>query len=211
MKANFKLNSLLVNRILLGFIGLLVILTLFGANLVVGKLRNQGDTLVSLKAKQQALTQEKANLVTAKAEVKKYAELETIAQAVVPQDKDQAEAVREIVNLAQANGITLTTVSFPYSTLGLVTGSTPTSTATPSSLSLSQLTAVKGIPGVYSLPITIEDNSNYTAVSYTAFYNFLTSLEQNRRTSLVTGLNIQPLPNGLVTFSLNVNEYIKPQ
>ena len=211
MKANFKLNSLLVNRILLGFIGLLVILTLFGANLVVGKLRNQGDTLVSLKAKQQALTQEKANLVTAKAEVKKYAELETIAQAVVPQEKDQAEAVREIVNLAQANGITLTTVSFPYSTLGLVTGSTPTSTATPSSLSLSQLTAVKGIPGVYSLPITIEDNSNYTAVSYTAFYNFLTSLEQNRRTSLVTGLNIQPLPNGLVTFSLNVNEYIKPQ
>jgi hypothetical protein len=211
MKANFKLNSLLVNRILLGFIGLLVILTLFGANLVVGKLRNQGDTLVSLKAKQQALTQEKANLVTAKAEVKKYAELETIAQAVVPQDKDQAEAVREIVNLAQANGITLTTVSFPYSTLGLITGSTPTSTTTPSSLSLSQLTAVKGIPGVYSLPITIEDNSNSTAVSYTAFYNFLTSLEQNRRTSLVTGLNIQPLPNGLVTFSLNVNEYIKPQ
>lgn len=201
----------MVNRILLGFIGLLVVLTLFGANLVVGKLRSQGDSLVSLKAKQQALTQEKANLVTAKAEVKKYAELETIAQAVVPQDKDQAEAVREIVNLAQANGITLTTISFPYSTLGLITASPTTSTSTPSTLSLSQLTAVKGIPGVYSLPITIEDSSTSTAVSYTAFYNFLTSLEQNRRTSLVTGLNIQPLPNGLVTFSLNVNEYIKPQ
>ncbi len=211
MKANFKLSSLMVNRILLGFIGLLVVLTLFGANLVVGKLRSQGDSLVSLKAKQQALTQEKANLVTAKAEVKKYAELETIAQAVVPQDKDQAEAVREIVNLAQANGITLTTISFPYSTLGLITASPTTSTSTPSTLSLSQLTAVKGIPGVYSLPITIEDSSTSTAVSYTAFYNFLTSLEQNRRTSLVTGLNIQPLPNGLVTFSLNVNEYIKPQ
>ncbi len=211
MKANFKLSSLMVNRILLGFIGLLVVLTLFGANLVVGKLRSQGDSLVSLKAKQQALTQEKANLVTAKAEVKKYAELETIAQAVVRSDKDQAEAVREIVNLAQANGITLTTISFPYSTLGLITASPTTSTSTPSTLSLSQLTAVKGIPGVYSLPITIEDSSTSTAVRYTAFYNFLTSLEQNRRTSLVTGLNIQPLPNGLVTFSLNVNEYIKPQ
>ncbi len=210
MKANLKLNSLLVNRFLLGLIGLLVILTLLGTNLVVGKLKNQGNMLVSLKAKQQALTQEEANLVTAKAEVKKYAELETITQAVVPQDKDQAEAVREIVNLAQANGITLSTISFPYSTLGTPTTSTPTTSAT-STLSLSQLTAVKGIPGVYSLPITIEDTNNSTAVSYGAFYNFLTSLEQNRRTSLVTGLNIQPLANGLVTFSLNVNEYIKPQ
>ncbi|MGH7233939.1 MAG: hypothetical protein ACREF7_00635, partial [Candidatus Saccharimonadales bacterium] len=170
-----------------------------------------GNALVSLKAKQQALTQEKANLVTAKAEVKKYAELETIAQAVVPQDKDQAEAVREIVNLAQANGITLTTISFPSSTLGATTSSTSTSTSSSASLSLSQLSAVKGIPGVYSLPIDIDDSNTSTAVSYASFYNFLTSLEQNRRTSLVTGLNIQPQVSGLVTFSLNVNEYIKPQ
>lgn len=210
MKLNFKLDSHLVNRLLLGLIAVLILGSLIGANSVVNQLKNKGDTLVSLKAKNQALLQEQTDLVSAKAEVKKYASLETIAQAVVPQDKDQAEAVREIVNLAQANNITLTTIAFPSSTLGSGVSASGSSSPATSTLSLSQLTAVKGIPGVYALPIEIDDSQAKTAVSYSAFYNFLSSLEQNRRTSLVTGLNIQPLANGLVTFSLTINEYIKP-
>ena len=215
MNAKLKLDSKLVNRMMLALVAILLIGILLGTKTVVAQLKSQGDSLVSLKAKGQALKQEQTNLISAKAEVVKYSDLETIAKAVVPQDKNQAEAVREIVNLAAANGITLSTIAFPSSTLGSAAPVAPatgtsSSTPTPSSLSLSQLTAVKGIPGVYALPIEVDDSQPKTAVSYGAFYNFLTNLEQNRRTSLVTGLNIQPLANGLVTFSLTINEYIKP-
>ena len=216
MNVKLKMDSKLVNRMMLALVGILLIGILLGTKTVVAQLKSQGDSLVSLKAKGQALKQEQTNLISAKAEVVKYSSLETIAKTVVPQDKNQAEAVREIVNLAAANGITLSTIAFPSSTLGSAAPVAPTTTGTssstppPSSLSLSQLTAVKGIPGVYVLPIEVDDSQPNTAVSYNAFYNFLTNLEQNRRTSLVTGLNIQPLANGLVTFSLTINEYIKP-
>ena len=216
MNVKLKMDSKLVNRMMLALVGILLIGILLGTKTVVAQLKSQGDSLVSLKAKGQALKQEQTNLISAKAEVVKYSNLETIAKTVVTQDKNQAEAVREIVNLAAANGITLSTIAFPSSTLGSAAPVAPTTTGTssstpaPSSLSLSQLTAVKGIPGVYALPIEVDDSQPKTAVSYGAFYNFLTNLEQNRRTSLVTGLNIQPLANGLVTFSLTINEYIKP-
>ena len=215
MSKNLKMDSRLVNRMMFGLIAILLLGIIMGTRTMVDQLKGKGDSLVSLKAKGQALNQERTDLISAKAEVVKYSSLETIAKAVVPQDKNQAEAVREIVNLAAANGITLSTIAFPSSTLGSVAAVTPStgtssSAPKPSALSLSQLTAVKGIPGVYALPIEVDDSQPKTAVSYDAFYNFLTSLEQNRRTSLVTGLNIQPLANGIVTFSLTINEYIKP-
>ncbi len=209
MKNKLKFDSYVLNRVLIGLIALLIICSIFGTNAIVGQLKTKSNALVELKAKSQALNQEQTNLISAKKEVAKYSSLETIAEAVVPQDKNQAEAVREIVNLAQANGIALSAISFPSSTLGVPTSTTSTSPAA-TSVSLSQLTPVKGIPGVYTLPIEIDDTLARTAVNYSAFYNFLSSLEQNRRTSQVTGLNIQPLPGGLITFSLTISEYIKP-
>ncbi len=214
--SKIKFDSRFVNRLLLVLIGLLVVGTLFGANELVNNLKSKGDQLVSLKAKDMALQQEQIDLVKAKAEVKKYTGLEAIAEAVVPQDKNQAEAVREIVKLATENNINLTAITFPSSNLGAAvapttpTSSTPSSSSTTPSASLSQLTAVLGIPGVYTLPITVQDSNNAYAVSYSSFYNFLTSLENNRRTSLVSSLSIQPLSTGNVTFSLTINEYIKP-
>jgi len=78
----------------------------------------------------------------------------------VPQDKNQAEAVREIVNLAAANGVTLASITFPTSSLGTTVAGpwyycrlTPAPAATTpvasssQNANLTQLTPVKDIPG----------------------------------------------------------------
>lgn len=204
MKEKVKLDSFLLNRLLLALIGLLIIVALLGTYEILGFLKTKSNILVGLKAQNQALQQEQTYLVSAKKEISRYSGLQQIAESIVPQDKDQAETVREIVNIAQTNGITLSGITFPSSSLGSTTGGKATST-----LSLSQLTAVTGIPGVYVLPIEVDDSTN--GVSYQSFYNFLSALEQNRRTSLVTSLSIQPVTGGLITFSLTINEYIRPQ
>lgn len=206
MKSKLVMNSKLVNRLILGLIALLLIGCLAATNEIITLLGKNDNQLVSLKAEHEALNQEQTYLASAKQEVKKYSPLQQIAETVVPQDKNQAQAVREIVNLAQANGISLSSITFPSSTLGSTAGGPPSSAAT---LSLSQLTAVSGIPGVYVLPIHVTASS--LPVSYSSFISFLTALEKNRRTSIITGLGIQPQQGGLINFNLVVNEYIKPQ
>ena len=211
--------------VLLGVIGLLCIGLVAGAYGVNNLLTSQAGKLTGLKAQNQALTQEQQSLIKAKAQIKKYGDLEKIAKSVVPQDKNQAEAVREIVNIASANGISLAAINFPSSTLGTVGaaasgGASPTSssaakTAIPSSSSksgsLSQLQPVKNIPGVYQLVITVQGDSAHP-VSYDKIINFLGSLEHNRRTAQVNTISLQPstASPGLLTFTISLSEYIKP-
>lgn len=199
-----KLNSKLVHYILCMLAVLILVACAGGAKLVVGLLQKQANNLVSLKAKGQALQEEQSNLTVAKKEVSKYSTLEKIAETIVPQDKDQAETVREIVNIAAASNIKLTSISFPTSSLG--------QPGVSKTVAYSQLTPVKGISGVYLLPINVDDSDAADATSYNSFYNFLSQLEQNRRTSQVTNLSIQPITGGgLINFSLTINEYIKPR
>lgn len=195
-------------------------------------LASESQKLVTAKAKSQALDQEQVSLEKAKQDVKKYQSLNQIAQAVVPQDKNQAEAVREIVNIAAENGVILAAINFPASTLGNLPNGTAapasgtassggagastspssgTSAASSKAAALSQLTALKTIPGVYQLPITINNDANHP-VRYGNFINFLGALEHNRRTSQVQTITITPATNdrGSLTFSLTLNEYIKP-
>lgn len=199
-----KLNSKTVHYILMVAIVVILVACAVGAKSVIGLLHNQAGTLVNLKARDQALQEEQSNLVVAEKDVSKYSTLEKIAETIVPQDKDQAETVREIVNIAAASQIKLTSISFPTSSLGQVSDS--------KTVSFSQLTPVKGISGVYLLPINVDDSEAPDATTYANFYNFLTQLEQNRRTSQVTNLSIQPITGGgLINFSLTINEYIKPR
>lgn len=206
-----KFNSRLLNYLLLSLIAIMLIGSLVGADLVLRSLQGQAQQLVALKAKTIALTAEQTNLIIAKKEVAKYTALEKIAESVVPQDKGQAETVREIVNIAAASNIKLTAIIFPSSSLGSPTSSAATGAAS-QKFSISQLTTVKGIPGVYVLPIEVEDSQQAYATTYANFYSFLTKLEQNRRTSQVINLTIKPLTDGsgLIQFTLTLNEYIKP-
>jgi hypothetical protein len=220
-------------RLFFSFLGLLLLLLVglvagaYGTNSL---LTTQANKLTNLKAEGMALSQEQLGLNKAKEEVKKYSDLEQITQTIVPEDKNQAEAVREIVNIANQNGVSLAAINFPASTLGTSTVASSSSTSSSASASaaadaansiansadsplnsLSQLTAVPKIPGVYQLQITVEGDSN-KPVAYGAFLNFLTALEHNRRTAQVSAISIAPSTNdtSLFTFTLTLNEYIKP-
>lgn len=214
---------------LLGLIGLLCVALLAGVYGANSLLAARANSLTSLKAKSQALALEQQGLVKAKKDIKQYAGLEQIAKVVVPEDKSQAEAVREIVNIAGANGITIGSITFPLSSLGDNVGSAantgagvaPTpSTAAPSAAAsaannakakLSQLLAVPGIPGVYQLTITVVSDPQ-SPVLYNQIINFLSGLEHDRRTAQVNSLILQPVAGDHthLTFTITLNEYIKP-
>lgn len=169
-------------------------------------LTSKATELSKLKAQSQVADDLQISLKKNKADIVKYAELNTIAKAVVPQDKNQAQTVSEIVKIANDSGIPkLTSITFPASTLG------GTGAGARSQGGLTQVTPVKGISGVYLLPITITQDSN-NAVRYSQFITFLKKLENNRRTAQVSSINITPdskNPNN-ISFTLIVNEYIKP-
>lgn len=188
-------------------VGILVILgvgIVFSAREANSLLEHQSNTLVGLKASDQATADQKTQLAQDKKDLATYANLNTIAQSVVPQDKNQAEAVREIVNLASKSGISqLSSITFPPSTLG------GTSVKLPGGLT--QVTPVKGIPGVYTLNITITQTSD-NPVSYNNFITFLSKLEKNRRTAEVSSITIQPNQKNpsMISFTLVIDEFIKP-
>lgn len=216
------MNSKRLYYVLIGVIVLMALGMLVGAYGVNSLLTSRSQKLTGLKAKSLALQQEQLSLAAAQKNVKDYSSLEKIAESVVPQDKNQAETVRQIVNIAAANGISLSAINFPASSLGNnvassvagAAGAHPAAAPSGNSSStgnLSQLLPVKNIPGVYVLQITVQSDSN-KPVAYSSFINFLNALEHNRRTALISGITLQPSagnPN-LLTFTLTLNEYIKP-
>lgn len=195
-----KLSGILVGLLVLVSIGLLA--SVYAAN---SMLSGKSDELVMLKAKKEAMKQQEAQLLKAKKDIETYRELNEIAKSVVPQDKNQAKTVSEIVSLASQSGIPrLSSVAFPPSTLG---GTKQIKTPQ----GLTQVAPVKGIPGVYNLQITITQ-SNTDPVPYNGFITFLSKLERNRRTAQVSSINIQPDPErpDMVSFTLVIDEFIKP-
>jgi hypothetical protein len=178
-------------------------------------LKKQSDKLVSLKVDKKVLEQQNLRLAQAKKDVEKYSELNQTARAIVPQDKDQAKTVREISTIANNNGIALKSIDFDTSTLGDAKPVAPkaaegdtTPTATPATPPLSQVKAVSGIPGVYSLDIRV---SSAGEVPYESLIGFLEDLEQNRRTANVIKVDFDPSDNGGgIKFVITLSAYIKP-
>src|SRR6185437_14729873 len=86
----------------------LLVVGLFGGVYGADKLLSaQSSRLVSNRLQTQVLGDEQQQLARAKSDIKKYQDLATVAASVVPEDKDQAQTVREIVNIAQTNGVAL--------------------------------------------------------------------------------------------------------
>lgn len=204
-------------------IGLLVVLFgLVAASVYFGNklLTNKTSTLIDLKLESKSLDEQQKALIKAKNDLQEYADLEKTAKAVVPQEKDQARTVREIVKIAGDNGITISNISFPSSSLGQpnkkpATGSTPTTPAKPTTPATTaaptQAKPVEGIPGVFQLDINVQSDPNQL-ISYTDLLSFLEDLEHNRRTAQVSNISVQPdtKDRTLVTFSLTLAVYIKP-
>jgi septum formation inhibitor MinC len=211
------------------FIMLAVLVLLIGALLgtvVMGNnyLKNQSDSLLAAKLDQQSLNEQQTALVKAKKDLEKYRELRDIARAIVPQDKDQAKAVREIVRFADETGVGLESITFDDSSLGqkaaapapAAGGETQTAAsepaAKPKTPPITQAQPVAGIPGVYSLPIEIVSTKNTN--QFNNFINFLSKLENNRRTAQVEKVSITPGTTAsgqeYINFSLTVNIFVQP-
>lgn len=167
----------------------------------------QSEKIVAAKLEYKLIEEEQTSLIRASREVEKYAEFDSIARSIVPQDKDQAKTVREIVKIAEASGISLKNINFQTSTLGSgpATGTDQAKTAPPS-----QLKPVEGINGVYALEITISPDKD-NPVPYNKFIDFLARIERNRRTSHVNKILLDPTQNGAALhFVITLNAYVKP-
>lgn len=193
---------------LLGGVGLIILavaLTVFYGNQMLVK---QNKRLADTKLQLANLDSVQSSLVTAKRDIEQYSVIEQIAKTVVPQEKDQARTVREIVKIADESGISISGISFASSSLGTVgKAKTPAAAA---GTTTTQTEKVEGLTGVEKLPITITSDSD-KPVSYKNFLLFLEKLEQNRRTSQVADVNIQPNSDNrnFLNFSLKINVYIK--
>jgi len=198
----------------LGALFCLLCLAILGGVYVTNTLlQQQSDTLLNLKKQSDDLDAKQAQFLSDKQDLRKYDDLNTIAQAIVPQDKNIDIVTRQIANIARESGISsFGGISLPNSTLG-GTASNGTQNATasnPNSLAnnLTQLSKVTGLSGVYDLPIGIQQN---VAVNYDTFLTFLTKLQQNRRTANISNVSVTPSQeSNQVTFNLTIDEYIKP-
>lgn len=203
---------------LLGTLGLVAIIIV--VTIVIGDkiLQKQSDKLVKLKLDHQVIETQQLALGQAKKDLQKYNDLESIAKQIVPQDKDQARATREIINLANQAGIKIASLGFPASNLGQAvpkaatpTAGTTTPTPAPAAPSVTQVKPVDGIKNLLQLDIAVASDPTEPA-TYAKLIDFLDRLEQNRRTAQVSQISIQPdsKNRSALNFSLIITLYIKP-
>lgn len=174
-------------------------------------LRNKGDELSKLKVTEEVLANRQVSLQQAKLDIDKYENLEQIAKAIVPHEKNQAQTILEITAIANKTGIPLPEISFGQSDLG-VTDKKPAASKLPVNKSgTTQVIPIPGTNGLYAMDISIRSDTA-RPVTYEQFLNFLDELSKNRRTAHITSLSIQPDDTNreLITFSAKLNVYIKP-
>ncbi len=215
-------------KVFFAMIGLVGVLTIGAfAVIIIGNsaLKKQSVKLMDAKLKQKTLVAQQTLLIKAKKDLEQYKDLEKLSKTVVPQDKDQARAVREMVKIARQSGISIQGIGFPASTLGSKApaagpqsgsstgqGSEAPAASAPKKSPVTQAVPVVGIDGVYSLEMIITPEAK--GVNYYTFLNFLNRLENNRRTAHVKKITISPestdktSPN--IEFGLTLNVFVKP-
>ncbi|MDB5160824.1 MAG: hypothetical protein JWO96_204 [Candidatus Saccharibacteria bacterium] len=220
------MNSKQFRLVLIGLMGVSVVVFIGLYFMGTSALSAQSRKMVDLKLKNKTADTQLANLEVSKKEIAKYSYFKSVAKTVIPNDKDQAQAVLDILQIADQTGISLQSVSFPSSNLGIgstapASGSASSggaaSPSTPTSPAISQAQPVSGIPGLYSIQLTITPATGTQVpadkqVTYPKVLDFLRRIESNRRTAQVTQVNIQPLAgaNSPINFSLTINIFIKP-
>lgn len=204
---------------------LLASLVLLGAAGITGvwfgnkMLQQKTARLTAAKTENIILDKQQQALIQAKKDIEKYSELEKIAKSIVPQEKDQARTVREIIKLADESGVKIGAITFPSSTLGNAApkaatpapGETSPAPAAPAVPATTQVKAVDGIPGLYQMEVNVQGQAGQT-LTYQRFISFLKRLEQSRRTSQVNSLTVTPnsTDRNVVSFNLIINVYLKP-
>lgn len=197
------MNAKSTFKLLMGAIFLLSVLLVLSVFYGTSRLESRNQALQDAKIDREVINIREQSLFQARKDIEQYSQLEEVAARVIPQEKDQARTVREIIAIAERSGVRIANVSFPTSNLG-----TGGAAATESS-ALTQATPVQGLPGLFELSLSIQIAE---PVPFANFIQFLEGLEQNRRTSQVNSVSIVPELNNRsnVTFSINLSVYLKP-
>lgn len=201
-------------RLFYGLVGvLLIVAALFAGSVYLGwkHLDKQTSKLSDLKVEASVLQDTQRSLAKAKKDIVTYSDIEQVTKTVIPQEKDQARTVREIVKIAADNNIAIASIGFPASTLGTkpAAGAGGAAAATAPGVT-TQTQKVDGISNVERLEMIVTSESARPAL-YTDFISFLSDLEKNRRTAQVSNINIQPVADNRnrLSFSITLNVYIK--
>lgn len=175
-------------------------------------LGKQSQKLVNYKLYNHTAQTQLANLPDVKKQVEKYGFFNDVAKTVLPSDKDQAQAVQDIYEMANQSGLAIQNLSFPASTLG---GTASKADSASVQSVISQATPVSGIAGLYSIPLKITPQTGPAVpadqkVSYAKFLDFLDHIEKNRRTAQITNVDVTQTPTGDFSFVITVNLFLKP-
>lgn len=139
--------------------------------------------------------------------LEEFSKVATILEEVIPQEKDQARAVREIDLIAKQNGLAINTLSFPSSDLNKPAPASGAA-AQPINNAVSQAKPIAGLPGVLGININIElRSSNNSSISTDQLLGMLRDLENNRRNMRVTSINFNA---GGETVDMQIIIFIKP-
>src|ERR1035437_3882602 len=148
-------DSKQLRLILLGLLGLATIVFIAVAFWGLSMLSSKSQKMVDLKLQGSAAQNQLTSLGLAKKEIKQYGYFKTVAKDVIPNDKNQATAVLQLNQFANAAGFGLQAITFPTSTLGITSAAGTTAgtghaqTASPSAL----LNPAKPVTGIAWLSI----------------------------------------------------------
>lgn len=218
MKLSAKRTFYIMIGVLVLLFALLITVTVLGNSL----LSKQAASLHAVKLDVRLIEEQQSAVVRANRDIQKYTDLKSIADTIVPKDKDQARSVRQIVALADVDKIPISSITFPASTLGAAaapaaattqgtTSTASTPAATVAAPNITQAVPVQGMNGVYQTLITIQSSPS-SPIPYSSLISFLKALENNRRTAHVDNITITPNAKNpqLLTFQLGVNVFTKP-
>lgn len=210
------INAKRLNFVLYGVLGLMVI-GAFLLTVYTNKwLTNRSHDLVSVKLDTAALEEKQRNNQRAANELETYKATRQTLEKIIPENKDQAKAIGELLTIASEVGVTISNISFPTSELG--TGTKATGSA---STAVTQAKAVDNIPGLLGIEVTLSQIDRLGSVSgsgmtYSQLLTFLESVEKNRRTMQIKTIEVLPLKaaaNSAITgyaLTLKMNIFVKP-
>lgn len=217
-----KLRWVLLGLLCAGIIGFVAIVYTG-----LSALEQKSHKLVDLKLQDDVAQAQLNSLQQAKKQVAKYGYFKDVAKTVIPSDKDQAQAILDISRFANQAGFLVGSITFPSSNLGgtkpgTAAKTTPTPAASASKATLiSQAAPVSGVPGLYSIELTIAPQSGPNVppdkiATYDKMINFIRMIENNRRTAQIAQVIVQPRLDSSgrafqsFSFTITTKIFIKP-
>lgn len=186
MKISLKQFNFILTVVLVGILLGSILITLVS----LSYLQKKSITLASIKVEYEKSNLERETGLKHKAELIKNKNSIELLKKIVPSSKDQAQAVAELLNIAKENGITIGSLTFPSSELGL--------SSTNNANNVTQAKPVEGINNILGIELTISQLNRKngeigSGISYQQLMSTLQSIEKNRRTMQIKNIQIQPI------------------